>query len=105
MAIQDIPTVVYVTYQGGTDAWFDREYYVARHLPLVMNAWKQYGLLNIAAFFPAEARPGTVAICECIFRDDDAVATAFASAEAAEVMADLATFTHLQPVRIRGSLL
>ncbi|REF01441.1 EthD family reductase [Cupriavidus plantarum] len=105
MAIQEIPTVVYVTYQGDADAWFDREYYVTGHLPLVMKAWKQYGLLSASAFFPAEHRAGTVAICECVFRDDDAVDAAFASAELTEVMADLVRFTHLQPVRVRATLL
>lgn len=105
MMIQDMSTLVYVTYKGDADEWFDRDYYVAKHLPLVMSAWKQYGLLSVAAFFPAAMRPGTICICECIFRDDDAVEAAFQSTELAQVMADVAHFTHLQPVRVRGSLL
>ena len=47
------PAVVYVTYAGPAGSRFDREYYVERHLPLVLRAWTSYGLLGVAAFFPS----------------------------------------------------
>lgn len=32
-------TILYVTYPGDTATRFDRDYYLARHVPLVMRAW------------------------------------------------------------------
>lgn len=92
---------IHVTYTGEAHARFDRAWYVERHLPLVLRCWAQYGLLHIAAFFPAVAQDGTQAVCECTFRDEAAVAAAFGSPEAAEVMADVANFTHMTPRRSR----
>lgn len=94
--------VVYVTYQGTPQDRFDRDYYVAVHLPLVMKAWGQYGLLSVTPLFPAPARDGTVALCQCIFRDEDAVEAALASPEASAVMADVPRYTALAPRRFRA---
>ncbi|MGJ9420750.1 EthD family reductase [Massilia sp. CMS3.1] len=96
------PVVVYVTYVGTPQTRFDRNYYVTSHLPLVTQAWQLYGLLSVSAFFPALDRAGTIAICECVFRDDAALEAAFAAPESAEVMADVANFTDLSPLRARA---
>ncbi|WP_034948731.1 EthD family reductase [Erwinia oleae] len=96
------PVTIYVTYQGDSQNRFDREYYVNGHLPLVMKAWRQYGLLSAAAFFPAAEQAATIALCECIFRDEKAAETAFASPESTEVMADVSRFTDISPVRARA---
>ncbi|WP_454725491.1 MULTISPECIES: EthD family reductase [Cupriavidus] len=97
--------VVYVTYQGTPQDRFDRDYYVAVHLPLVMEAWKQYGLLSLNAFFPAAAQEGTLAICECVFRDEGALEAALASPEVGAVMADVPRFTAIAPRRVRAAAL
>lgn len=94
--------VVYVTYHGTSQDRFDRDYYITAHLPLVIRAWSQYGLLGVTAFFPAPAQEGTVALCECIFRDECAVEAAFASPEASAVMADVLRYTALAPRRLRA---
>jgi hypothetical protein len=44
---------------------------------------------------------GTLAICECQFRDEASVDAAFASPEVSEVMADLPCFTEIAPRRVR----
>lgn len=93
---------VYVTYQGATGSRFDRTYYVDQHLPLVMQAWRQYGLESVSAFFPAVEQPGTIAICECRFRDEAAMQAAFASPEVPGVMADVVSFTDIEPHRVRA---
>jgi uncharacterized protein (TIGR02118 family) len=97
----DSTVTIYVTYEGAADARFDRAYYVEHHLPLVMRHWSQYGLTAIAAYYPARAQDGTLAICECRFCDEAAVDAAFASPEAAEVMADVPRFTDIAPRRVR----
>ncbi|MFF7710723.1 EthD family reductase [Pseudomonas sp. NPDC007930] len=101
MSNSNTQVVVYVTYQGTPEARFDRGYYVATHLPLVLNAWGQYGLESIAAFYPAVEQTGTVCICECRFRDEAALQAALNSPEAPAVMADVAKFTDLEPVQVR----
>mgnify|MGYP006174012857 CR=1 FL=1 len=93
--------VTYVTYQGTSQDHFDRDYYVKVHLPLVMRAWRQYGLLSLKAFFPASGQEGTIAICECVFRDKDALEAAFASPELYAVMDDVPRFTVIAPQRFQ----
>ncbi|MBN3726557.1 EthD family reductase [Burkholderia sp. Ac-20379] len=95
--------IVYVAYEGTPDDRFDRRYYVERHLPLVMAAWRRYGLERVEAFFPAftRAAAGTLVICECRFCDEAAIDAAFGSPEAAAVMADVPAFTDLAPTRSR----
>ncbi|WP_175851994.1 EthD family reductase [Burkholderia cepacia] len=98
---QPASPTVYVTYEGAPGDRFYRSYYVERHLPLVMHAWQRYGLESIAAFFPPLTHVGTLVICECRFRDEAAIATAFGSQETQEVMADVRSFTDLAPTRLR----
>lgn len=105
MISNDAAVTVYVTYQGTPETRFDRDYYIERHLPLVMKAWHQYGLESVAGFFPAIDNAGTIALCECRFRDDAAVTTAFGSPETPAVMADLPHFTDVAPARWRAVLL
>ncbi|MGF6767999.1 uncharacterized protein (TIGR02118 family) [Paraburkholderia sp. GAS199] len=96
------PVTIYVTYSGAANARFDRDWYVDRHLPLVMTSWSRYGLEAVTAFFPAGQQDGTLALCECRFRDQAAVDAAFASPEAPTVMADVPNFTDIAPRRVRA---
>lgn len=99
------PATLYVTYQGDEKSCFDRGYYAKSHLPLVSKSFTQYGLLSLSAFYPEIIQPGTLVICECLFRDETAIYDAFTSAEAAEVMKDVPHFTDISPVRFLGTLL
>ncbi|BFG81615.1 EthD family reductase [Paraburkholderia terrae] len=99
---QDVPVTIYVIYEGAAGAPFDRAYYVEHHLQLVMHHWAQYGLVSVAAFFPAVEQAGTLAICECRFRNAASVDAAFGSPEAPTVMADVPHFTDIAPIRVRA---
>ncbi|WP_367657843.1 hypothetical protein [Caballeronia sp. NK8] len=68
----------------------------------MMRHWARYGLERVAAFFPALDHTGTLAICECRFRDEASVDAAFSSPESADVMADLPNFTDLAAHRSRA---
>ncbi|WP_208279951.1 EthD family reductase [Massilia oculi] len=100
----DSQVVVYVSYQGTPSTRFDRDYYVTHHLPLCMEAWNKYGLQRVSAYFPEllQEQAGTIAICECVFRDEAAMDASFSSPELPDVMADLPFFTDVLPVRLRG---
>jgi uncharacterized protein (TIGR02118 family) len=106
MAAQTTLTI-HVSFVGSKEDRFDWSYYVRSHLPLVMSAWGPLGLLGLRAFHLNSAplgsdSPGTIEICECVFRDEEAVAAAFASERTAEVMADVERFTDLEPGRTRA---
>jgi uncharacterized protein (TIGR02118 family) len=98
-------TILYVTYPGDASTRFDRDYYVREHLPLVMASWGPHGLESCAAFWPDDADNGTIAICECRFRDEAAVREALASPATPGVMADVKRFTEATPTqRLTGQL-
>ncbi|WP_242141215.1 EthD family reductase [Sphingomonas sp. TREG-RG-20F-R18-01] len=92
-------SIIYVTYEGGPQDRFDRDYYLAHHLPLARAAYEQYGLLSLAAFFPAESALGTIAIAEFRYSSVEAAQMAFGSTEADRVRADIRNFTTLTPKR------
>ena len=94
--------VLYVTYPGDANTRFDRKYYVDKHLPLVLESWRKYGLEAVAAFFPEGAGAGTIAICVCTFRDEQAIRVSFDAPEAREVMADIPRFTDGKPSQNLG---
>ncbi|MBE7210214.1 MAG: EthD family reductase [Gluconacetobacter diazotrophicus] len=96
------PVTIYATYQGDHDARFDRDYYVTRHLPLVLEAWRPYGLDSAEAFFPATTESGTIAITELRFRSQAAFDAAFAAPETGALIDDISAFTDLQAVRVRA---
>ena len=92
-------TTLYVTYPGDAGTRFDRDYYVQHHLPLVMACWGPLGLESCAAFWPADAYAGTIAIAECRFRDEASMRTALAPPETLRVMADVPRFTEAKPAQ------
>ena len=93
---------LYVTYPGDANTRFDRQYYVERHLPLVLESWRKYGLMTVAAFFPEGAGEGTIAICVCAFRDEESIRASFAAPETGEVMEDISRFTDAKPSQSLG---
>ena len=95
-----MPTV-FVAYPGNDATRFDRAYYVAKHLPLVMDAWGQYGLRSATAFYP-EGGGGFIALCLCVFLSDEAVKASFASERTREVMDDISNFTDAKPSQWRA---
>ena len=90
---------MYVTYSGDAATRFDRDYYVQHHLPLVMECWGPLGLESCAAFWPAMTGQGTICICECRFRDREALRAALGAPETPRVMADVARFTEVAPAQ------
>ena len=94
--------VVYITYTGDASTRFDRSYYRNHHLPLVMQYWKRHGLESLSVLYPEDLGIGTIAICECKFRDDAAVTASFESAETLHVMADVKHFTDVTPTQTRA---
>ncbi len=93
---------MFVTYAGAAGTRFDRDYYVANHLPLVLKAWGPHGLESATAFFPAGSGAGIIALCVCVFQSRAAMDAALRSPETPQVMADVAQFTDAQPTQSRA---
>ena len=94
---------VFVTYPGDSTTRFDRQYYVEKHLPLVTEAWGPYGMQSIAAFFPNGTGEGTIAVCVCVFRDDEAISASLRAPETKAVMADVSQFTDAKPTQLQAA--
>lgn len=94
--------LLFVSYEGGAGARFDRDYYVATHLPLVERLWGPAGLRSAQAYFPASADAAIIAVAVLVFENDDAIGVALGSTGTAEILADLARFTDVAPTLSRG---
>ncbi|AOJ28619.1 EthD family reductase [Burkholderia seminalis] len=88
-----------VSYRRAAGTRFDVRYYVEQHIPLVEKSWKRYGLEYVDAFFPSREDSELIVVAMCRFVDRAALDAAFASAEAADVMADIDAFTDIAPDR------
>jgi uncharacterized protein (TIGR02118 family) len=91
-----------VLYPASEGARFDTGYYDGTHIPLVKAAFAGTGLTGVQVFKGLSAGDGGgapyVAMAHLTFRDADALQASLAGPRAAEVFADLAKFTDIQPI-------
>lgn len=93
-----------VSYPATAGARFDRDYYIATHLPLVRDQWGPHGLIDAIGFWPDGDASAPVAVALLAFQDAAARDAALASAEAATVFGDLPNFTDIEPSAQRLTL-
>lgn len=86
-----------VSYTGRPGDRFDREYYMARHIPMVERSWTPLGLESVDVMFPVTGEQAVVAVCLCQFRNADAMHSALASPATVEIMSDVERFTNIVP--------
>ena len=98
-----MPAALMVTYPATPGARFDRDYYVATHLPLVEEKWAAHGLETAAGYFPEEDA-AVLAVAVLTFRDAAAREAALGSAEASAVFGDIPNFTDAQPTPLALSV-
>lgn len=96
--------IIHVTYPGNASNRFDRDYYVEQHMPKLVDAWGPHGMTSIEAFFPVTSTPSpTLAICECRFRDEAALAAAM-SCDAMQMLGeDIVNYTDVMPLQLRAA--
>lgn len=95
--------LLFASYPAAGGSRFDRDYYIATHLPLVEQSWGPLGLTGAQGFFPSEDG-AHVAVAVLSFATDEAIAAALASEATGLVLADLANFTDIAPVLNRGAV-
>jgi uncharacterized protein (TIGR02118 family) len=93
---------LFVTYAADAGSRFDRDYYVATHMPLVEREWGPTGLVTAQAFFPAGEGAAHVAVAVLTFRDEAAIAASLASAATPTVLGDVPNFTDIAPSVQKG---
>jgi uncharacterized protein (TIGR02118 family) len=91
-----------ITYPLTEGAPFDWDYYVAKHLPMVGETFKPFGLTFASVLRGIEAVGGGpapyVVTVLLTFSDDEAARNAIASQGAKKLREDLANFTTIKPV-------
>lgn len=94
-------SILMVTYVGDSTSRFDRKYYDTQHIPLVQQTWGQFGLQRTEVFYAVDAGqyPDVVVMCLCHFADRAGLDRALAAAESESVVADIASFTDITPMR------
>ena len=83
-------SVLYPKTEGAT---FDHDYYVNKHVPLALKTWGLSG----AAIDKGVNGPYEAAV-HFTFADQDAFGAALGAPGTADVMADVANYTTIQPV-------
>ena len=101
----DAPVTLYVFYAGDPQTRFDRDYWLGPHFDLVREIWEPYGLQSVAGFFPQGDGAGLIAICPCVFADEQSLRAALAAPETKRVMDDVKHITDVEPQHSIGRAL
>lgn len=91
-----MPAALMVSYPPNPGATFDRDYYVATHLPLVREGFGPLGMSDITGYFP-EGDGAPLAIAILTFTDAAARDAALGSETAGPIFGDIPNFTNVQP--------
>jgi uncharacterized protein (TIGR02118 family) len=93
--------VVTVMYPAGPGKTFDLDYYLTKHIPLVKERWTSLGLKSAQVLRGAGQPDGSAPVYQMMvlltFGSVDDFKAA-GKAHGAEIFADVAKFTNIQPV-------
>jgi uncharacterized protein (TIGR02118 family) len=102
-----MPTTITVLYENVDDATFDLDYYMAKHMPLVDEKFKPFGIKGWrvlkAVGTPTGEKPLFSIIANLEF-DDAAQFKAAVAAEGGPVFGDVPNFSNKSPVVVIGDL-
>jgi len=101
--MEDLDLLVFsVLYPAQPDGRFDWSYYGATHIPMVQDAFARSGLKAVDVQQGLSAGDGGaapfVAMAHLTFESPEALQASLSGARAAEVFADIAKFTNIQPI-------
>ncbi|KAH6866239.1 hypothetical protein B0T10DRAFT_468057 [Thelonectria olida] len=100
---------VTVVFPNESDAKYDIDYYVTKHMPLIQERWGKYGVTSWSAtkFTDGlDGSPSLYAFGSVVNWDNaDQVKTAFAGPEVAEIMGDVPHFSNKQAIFLLGEVL
>jgi len=97
-----------VLYPQEDDAKFDMDYYLKKHMPLVMEKFKSHGLKRweVLEYKPGPdgAAPKFSVGATLIFDSPDQMAAAITSEDAKPVFGDIENFSNKAPVFLGGAM-
>lgn len=91
-----------VSYPLSQDSTFDRDYYIATHIPLVQNTWGNLGLQSAEILFPAAGPQPLAGLAILRFESQARLDAALSSPAAAKVIGDVGNFTNIVPLLFRA---
>ncbi|MGH8447765.1 EthD family reductase [Pseudomonas sp.] len=92
-----------VSYPMAADSTFDRDYYLATHIPIARAAWGEFGLQSAEILFPAKGPQPLAGMVILRFADQVGIDAALSSPKTLEVIGDVANFTNIAPVIFRAN--
>lgn len=101
-AVSQPVTSLLVLYPNHEGARFDFDYYRNTHIPLAMKVMKADKVTLTEGLPGKDAPPPFVMICHFQFASPEALATANAKPEMADVRADVAKVTDIKPIVMVG---
>ncbi|KAF4774338.1 ethyl tert-butyl ether degradation [Colletotrichum scovillei] len=98
-----------VVFPNDPDAEYDINYYTTKHMPLIQEQWRKYGVTSwsVTKFQPgADGIPPLYAFGSTVTWDSlQQIKAAFAGPEAAGIMGDVPNFSNKQPIFLTGEVL
>jgi uncharacterized protein (TIGR02118 family) len=95
---------VLVVYPRNKDSKFDKEYYLATHMPLVEKHWKKHGLKSYAVTELNADGPYSYSVV-MEFESYEGFGAAGADPNTKEVMDDVKNFSNEQPIIVHGAVI
>lgn len=97
---------VFSLYPKSENSTFDRKYYVENHLPLILEAWKPYGLLDVKLVGVSGNIDGTAAPfavhATMTWKSLEGFQNAFGDPKTADILADVPHYTNTTPTIFWG---
>ncbi|KAK4936886.1 hypothetical protein LTR10_022343 [Elasticomyces elasticus] len=97
-----------VLYPNEADTKFDMDYYLNKHMPLVMEKFGKHGLkgYQVTEYKPGDdgAKPQFCTGCVLIWDEADHLRAALSSEDAGPVFGDITNFSNKQPVFLGGEV-
>lgn len=95
-----------VMYPNDDDIHFDRQYYMATHMPLVESTWKKYGLTSWQVIEYSKAldggKPPYLIAAKLEWESEESLQNALQDPDAAKIFGDIPNFTNKQPITMAG---
>lgn len=100
---------VTVVFPNEPDAKYDMDYYIKRHMPLIQSLWSKHGLKSWSVTKYVEGVDGSQPLyafgSTVTWDTEEAIKTAFAGVEVAEIMGDVQNFSNKQAIFLVGEVL
>lgn len=86
----------------GRRLYFDRDYYITKHIPIAQAAWDEFGLRSTEVLFPTDGPQPLAGMLILRFDRQASLDAALTSPRAQVVLDDALNFTNIRPLLFRA---